>query len=697
MNILVVDVGGTHVKILATGHDTFRQFDSGPALTPETMVSNVLKLSYDWKYDVVTIGYPGPVLRGRPVSEPYNLGAGWVGFDFEAAFKLPVKFVNDAAMQALGSYHGGKMLFLGLGTGLGSAMIVEGIVEPMELGHLPYKRATFEDYIGIRGLEQHGQKKWRQYVVDVVKRLVAALEPDEVVLGGGNVHKLEKLPAGCRAGDNTNAFKGGFRLWEKPVESNSSSTAKVGIALSLVLLVSVGTAHAQEKSLQPAVSEVSTNLSSGPSMTTNAVSGLFGGSSSDSSQNSANLRPFQLTLPQGHLFGDWYGLRPTLADWGLTPTLTYVADIAGNPTGGKSQGVAYSDNIGLDLLFDLNKIIGLEGGSFLVSMSQRNGDSLSGERVGNIFTIQQNYGGQTFHLIDVAYQQKLLDDSVEFRVGRIAMGDDFLVSPYDYVFMQNAFCGNPKGVFINAPGATAYPGATWGALLKVKPTQRTYVMAGVYNGDPSIGADYHNGADFSMNGPVFAIGEVGYQINGLPGESRLLGNYKLGFWYDNADYTDYNTVGFAHPAGTKRGNYGLYAMFDQVLVSFGEPTSNRGFGIFGTFMASPDESVSQMPYFFDAGIVSRGIFVSRPIDVLGFGVAYGSFSGDLSNAQEREQQLDPTVGVQDYETVLELTYRFRFRDGAFFFQPDIQYVIKPGGTGDSNDALVLGCQVGINF
>jgi polyphosphate glucokinase len=661
------------------------------------MVSQVLKLSYDWKYDVVTIGYPGPVLRGRPVSDPFNLGVGWVGFDFEAAFKLPVKFVNDAAMQALGSYQGGKMLFLGLGTGLGSAMIVDGIVEPMELGHLPYKRATFEDYIGIRGLEQHGQKKWRQYVVDVVKRLVAALEPDEVVLGGGNIHKLEKLPAGCRAGDNANAFKGGFRLWEKPVESNSSSTAKVGLALALVLLVSVGTARAQEKPLQPAVSEVSTNLSSSTSMTTNAVSGLFGGPSNDSSQNSANLRPFQLSLPQGHLFGDWYGLRTTLADWGLTPTLTYVADIAGNPTGGKSQGVAYSDNIGLDLLFDLDKIVGLEGGSFLLSMSQRNGDSLSGERVGNVFTIQQNYGGQTFHLIDVAYQQKLLDDSMEFRVGRIAMGDDFLVSPYDYVFMQNAFCGNPKGIFINSPGATAYPGATWGALLKVKPTKRTYIMAGVYNGDPSIHSNDHNGADFSMNGPVFAIGEVGYQINGLPGESRLLGNYKLGFWYDNSDYPDYNTVGFAHPAGTKRGNYGLYAMFDQVLVSFGEPTSNRGFGIFGTFMASPDESVSQMPYFFDAGIVSRGIFVSRPIDVAAFGVAYGSFSGDLSNAQEREQQLDPTVGVQDYETVLELTYRFRFREGAFFFQPDIQYVIKPGGTGDSNDALVLGCQVGINF
>ena len=215
MNVLVIDVGGTHVKVLATGQEVHREFDSGPALTPKRMVSEVRKIAADWKYDLVSIGYPGPVLRGRPVSDPWNLGKGWVGFSFEAAFKRPVKVVNDAAMQALGSYKRGKMLFLGLGTGLGSALIVDGIVEPMELGHLPYRKATFEDYVGIRGLEKHGKRKWRRYVVDVVQRLAAALEPDEVVLGGGNVKKLKALPSGSRAGDNTNAFLGGFRLWEK--------------------------------------------------------------------------------------------------------------------------------------------------------------------------------------------------------------------------------------------------------------------------------------------------------------------------------------------------------------------------------------------------------------------------------------------------------------------------------------------------
>jgi polyphosphate glucokinase len=212
-NVLVVDVGGSSVKILATGQNERRSFPSGPTLTPKRMVSEVKKLVWGWMYDVVSIGYPGPVLRGRPIAEPHNLGRGWVGFDFAASFGRPVKVVNDAAMQALGSYKGGKMLFLGLGTGLGSTMIVDGIVEPMELGHLPYKKGTYEDYVGRAGLERRGKKKWRRDVADVVARLIAALEPDDTVLGGGNVEKLESLPPHCRAGDNSNAFRGGFRLW----------------------------------------------------------------------------------------------------------------------------------------------------------------------------------------------------------------------------------------------------------------------------------------------------------------------------------------------------------------------------------------------------------------------------------------------------------------------------------------------------
>src|SRR6516165_8209212 len=196
--VLVVDVGGTSVKILATGQSERRSFLSGPALTPRRMVSKVKKLAGDWMYDVVSIGYPGPVAYDRPIAEPHNLGRGWVGFDFAKAFGCPVKVVNDAAMQALGSYKGGKMLFLGLGTGLGTAMVVEGVVAPMEIGHLPYEEGTYEDYVGRAGLERHGAKKWRRHVADVVERLIAALQPDDIVIGGGNVIKLQAPPPPCR-------------------------------------------------------------------------------------------------------------------------------------------------------------------------------------------------------------------------------------------------------------------------------------------------------------------------------------------------------------------------------------------------------------------------------------------------------------------------------------------------------------------
>ena len=215
MNVLVVDIGGTGIKILATGESERRRFPSGPTMTPQQMVTRVKDLATDWDYDVVSIGYPGLVLRGQIAMEPHNLAPGWVGFDFQAAFGHPVKVMNDAAMQALGSYQGGLMLFLGLGTGLGSTLIVDGVVEPMELGHLPYKKATYEDYVGERGLERLGKKRWRKHVFDVVARLVAALEPDDVVLGGGNAKLLKELPAGCRLGDNANAFKGGFLMWQE--------------------------------------------------------------------------------------------------------------------------------------------------------------------------------------------------------------------------------------------------------------------------------------------------------------------------------------------------------------------------------------------------------------------------------------------------------------------------------------------------
>jgi polyphosphate glucokinase len=187
-------------------------------MTPEDMVPQIVEAVKDWTYQVVSMGYPGPVMRGRPIAEPRNLGTGWVKFDYEAAFQHPVKIINDAAMQALGSYEGGKMLFLGLGTGLGSAMVIDGQVEPMELAHLPYRKRTFEDYVGERGLKRLGRKKWQECVEDVAERLAAALQAEYVVIGGGNARKLKELPPNCRVGDNNNAFKGGFRLWDTAAE-----------------------------------------------------------------------------------------------------------------------------------------------------------------------------------------------------------------------------------------------------------------------------------------------------------------------------------------------------------------------------------------------------------------------------------------------------------------------------------------------
>jgi polyphosphate glucokinase len=210
----VIDVGGTNVKLLASGQRQPIKIPSGPRMTPKRMVSDVQEAVNDWAYDVVSIGYPGAVLHGKPIGEPRNLGSGWVGFNFRRAFGRPVKLINDAAMQAWGSYKGGRMLFLGLGTGLGTALVIDGMLEPMELAHLPYRKGrTYEEYVGKTGLERLGKKKWRRHVADVIIRLRAALEVQDVVVGGGNAKLLDRLPRGVRRVDNANAFAGGVRLW----------------------------------------------------------------------------------------------------------------------------------------------------------------------------------------------------------------------------------------------------------------------------------------------------------------------------------------------------------------------------------------------------------------------------------------------------------------------------------------------------
>lgn len=227
MKILVIDVGGSHVKIMASGQPKKRRVASGAKLSAQQMVDAVKQLAKGWDYDAVSIGYPGVVKQNRPVTEPRNLGQGWVDFDYAAAFGCPVKIINDAAMQALGSFQQGTLLFLGLGTGLGAALVVDGKVLPTELAHLPYRDGSFENYVGKRALARDGKKKWRKRVADVVARLSAALLPDEVVLGGGNVSLLKQLPPMCRAGSNAKAFDGGFRLWDAaPAATRRKSLAR---------------------------------------------------------------------------------------------------------------------------------------------------------------------------------------------------------------------------------------------------------------------------------------------------------------------------------------------------------------------------------------------------------------------------------------------------------------------------------------
>jgi polyphosphate glucokinase len=224
VRVLVVDIGGTGLKILATGESERRRVPSGKELTPARMVAEVKKLAAGWTYDVVALGYPGRVVDGRPVSEPINLALGWVGFDYEAALGCPVKIVNDAALQALGSYRGRTMLFLGLGTGLASALVVGGgTVIPLELGQLSFKNGIVEDYVGRRGMKRFGKKKWRRYVAYWVERTMSAIHPEDVVVGGGNAKKLVTLPPGCRLGDNANAFVGGFRLWGRAAHGGRPS------------------------------------------------------------------------------------------------------------------------------------------------------------------------------------------------------------------------------------------------------------------------------------------------------------------------------------------------------------------------------------------------------------------------------------------------------------------------------------------
>lgn len=400
-------------------------------------------------------------------------------------------------------------------------------------------------------------------------------------------------------------------------------------------------------------------------------------------------RIFQLVLPADHLLGDWAGLRTSMVDAGITPNLILVTDLAGNPSGGVTQGVTAPTSVELNLFGDLDKIAGVKGGSIFMSTSMRWGGSLSREDIGNVFSVQQIYGFQTWRLIDLSYQQQFFESRVALRLGRFAATDDFLVSAYSCGLVSNAFCGNPFGILLDAPGISAYSGA-WGALLKVKPTERSYVQAGIYNGDPRVRENEHHGHDFSMHGPAFAMFEAGYQVNGQPGDSQLLGNYKIGGWYDGNRLTEFRS------GKPDRGSSGFYGMFDQVIRPFGASGSNRGLGVFGSLTAASNPGRQQLSTFLTAGVSARGFLDSRPRDAMSIGFASGRFSDALRKAQQ-DGQIPGPIGGQRRESLIEATYRFDIKDGAVFIQPDIQYILHPAGTDHIKNATVLGTQFGINF
>jgi porin len=345
----------------------------------------------------------------------------------------------------------------------------------------------------------------------------------------------------------------------------------------------------------------------------------------------------------------------------------------------------------------------MEGSKFHVSMSQRSGASLSNKYIGNAFNVQQVYGGETFKLIDVEYIKRYYDGKLTFHMGRIAAGDDFLTSPYYWIFMQNGIDGNPVGIFKNAPGMSAYPNAAWGARMRIRPTDRTYLLAGVYNGDSTVRDNTDHGLDWSMHGPAFVITEAAYQRNGLPDDKGPLGNYKIGAWYNAGTFT--NAAGqvlTSSPSvpglnsATQQGNWGYYALADQVI--WRKPNEKqRNIGVFTSILVSPEEDYNQMPFFCNGGVAWTGPFDSRPTDILGFAIVYGKFSDDLQQAEQLARTFDSTVTVQDYELAFEWCYRFRMRDGALYVQPDFQYIIQPNGSNEIPNAFVVGCQLGLNF
>ncbi len=408
-------------------------------------------------------------------------------------------------------------------------------------------------------------------------------------------------------------------------------------------------------------------------------------------------------LDRPYLTGDWGGLRTRLLRLGVAPTLTFVTDVLGNPVGGESKALRETDNLGLDVGFDLQRLLGWAGGLFHVSFSLRSGKSLSDEAIGNVFNVAQVCCAHTFRLVDVYFEQSLLGDALNIQAGRIAAGDDFLTSPLYWSFVQSGINGNPAGIFFNVP-LSVYPTATWGLRALAAPLRSLYVMAGVYNGDATLGANDKHGVDWSMRGPLFAIAEIGYRLNQGPGATGLAGNYKIGGYYDDGEFPDLfrdiaggSAASSGLPPQMHHGNGGFYVLMDQMVYREGGPGSRQGLTPFVALLFAPDTSVNALPFFVNGGLVYRGLLPARPKDTLGVGAIYGAFSDQLRRSQRDARRAGASgTGVQTSELALEMTYTIRVAPSVQV-QPDVQYIINPGGSRKIPDALVIGFQLSLNL
>jgi porin len=402
-----------------------------------------------------------------------------------------------------------------------------------------------------------------------------------------------------------------------------------------------------------------------------------------------------------YLLGDWLGVRTQLADEGFKPLVLFITDPFVNAFGGRRQGFSEYDLLAVDLLVDTNKLLGWTGGDFHVGFANNSGTSLSQEYVGNNFPVQlADVASPNPRLTYLSYTQSLCDDEVSVRFGRLTInsvyGEEFAASQYFKAFTSVAFDLVPIGIFLNAPGAFGYPLTTWGARVKFEPVESFYAMVGCYDGDPEAKEGDQHGVDFSLHGPAFIIGEVGYRRNYGKDATGLPGNLKLGAYFNGGSAAVFNSGPTSQPSEIPQARYGFYVVGDQAVVRWGDPADRRHLGVFGAFACAPDQRVNQLPYFFDAGMVAYGFLPSRPRDFTGFGLAYGSYSSDLRSAEVIRSMTAPGVGVQNWEMTLELTYGCAVRPG-LLLQPDLQYLINPGGNATIPNALAVGMNVVVNF